>query len=138
MSDPACSVRTDEWKLTEYPRMADVESRLPVDHPRRMHPMFDPANIVEGELYDLQADPGEATNLLGTEGRSDVEERLCARLDEWKRDCEPSVDWDALRPPAGFVWSQQRFIEGATAQRIASVWPGRTVTSRRRWQSQKA
>ena len=93
--------------------------------------MFDPANIVEGELYDLRADPGEGTNLLGAEGCSGVEERLRARLDEWKRGCEPTVDWDALRPPAGFVWSQQRFIEGTTAQRVASVWSGQAVVRRR-------
>jgi arylsulfatase A-like enzyme len=122
MTEPACSVRTREWKLTDYPRMADIESRLPVDHPRRMHPMFSPERLIEGELYDLRSDPYETTNLLGSPGRSKIEATLRARLDVWKRECEPTVDWSALRPPDGFAWSQQRMIEGATTRRLATVW----------------
>lgn len=122
MSRPAVSVRTARWKRTHYPCMADVEMRLPSDHPRRHDAMFDPENLVEGELYDLANDPSETRNLW----LSDASSESCAELDrllaEWEESCEPSIDWTRLIPPKGFQWSQQRLLEGPTLRNISQVW----------------
>lgn len=132
MTEPACAVRTERWKLTDYPRMADVELRLPVDHPRNMHPMFDPENLVEGELYDLQADPEERANLIASPEHADAREQLRALLDDWRASCEPAVAWEDYTPPYGFRWSQQRLVEGSSLRDLATVWGGQRVAPRRR------
>ncbi|MDI9601425.1 MAG: sulfatase-like hydrolase/transferase [Acidobacteriota bacterium] len=122
MTEPAVSVRTNDWKLTRYPKMADIEARLPGDHPYRGHPMFDPENLVEGELYDLATDPSETRNLLLTGASGGVCETLDCALDKWQDVCEPALDWSRLTPPANFHWSQQRLMEGATLRNVAKSW----------------
>lgn len=84
--------------------------------------MFDSENIVEGELYDLAADPSETRNLLLTGASPDVCEDLDRALDEWQDACEPALDWSRLTPSASFHWSQQRLMEGATLRNVAESW----------------
>ena len=60
------TVRTPQWKLVE-----------PGDHPNW-----------EPQLFDLENDPRERTNVYGTPGAADAQRKLAARLQEW----------DAARP----------------------------------------
>ncbi len=129
MPEPACSIRTERWKMTRYPRQAEVEHRLPYDHPRRGHPMFWPENLVEGELYDLDADPAETRNLLASPDHREVVRQLTERLDQWKAECEPRVAWEEVALREGTGWSQQGLIEGSRARRLTEVW-GTTPTRR--------
>jgi arylsulfatase A-like enzyme len=131
MTEPAVSVRTRQWKRTRYPHMADIEHRLPGDHPRRGHPMFDEESLVEGELYDLATDPGETRNLLLEQPGHPALSALDRQLDEWQDSCEPAVDWELLTPPPGFHWSQQRLMEGATLRNISKTWGDRPPVARR-------
>lgn len=122
MPEPACSIRTDRWRMTSYPRPAEIEHRLPGDHPRRGHPMFWPEDLVDGELYDLDQDPAETRNLIASPEHADVRARLGARLEQWKAECEPRVAWEDVLVREGTGWSQQGLIEGSRARRLADIW----------------
>ncbi len=131
MNEPACMVRTDRWKLTDYPRSDEIEARLSGDDPLRWTDMFLAENLVGGELYDLAADPHETRNLIASPEHQRVLAQLRARLDDWKRECEPRAAWEDLLPPPGAGWSEQGRIEGDRMKRITEVFPGPARMKRR-------
>jgi len=88
--DPLRCVRTGRYKL-----IARFEASNPVEAPAdimrsptyaTMIPaMVEPA-ATPFELYDLQADPGEQTNLAGQPEHGELEADLKRRLHDWMRD----------------------------------------------------
>ncbi len=50
------------------------------------------------ELYDLEADPYEFTNLAGSEAQAEVRDALAARLAQWRRETsDPLLDAEVLQ-----------------------------------------
>ncbi|WP_435146100.1 sulfatase family protein [Halobaculum sp. P14] len=75
---PYRGVRTPRWKLVEYLKDDD------------------------GELYDLDADPGETTNLYGDPDYADVTDRLHADLEDWWAATDGDTDEWVSEPSLSF------------------------------------
>ncbi len=97
------SVRTDQWKYieTRRPSLPTALRRLYRARDSISNPQYALATIrnaiqsvlsptVDRELFDLERDPGETTNLVVE--REDVADRLQERLDAWLRECETHAD----------------------------------------------
>ena len=66
-------IRTDDWKLVLY----HDEKGKPLDGGSRRH-----------ELFHLEADPGELTNLYGKPSARNVQQKLETRLLGWMHKTE--------------------------------------------------
>ncbi|KAG2959939.1 hypothetical protein PC120_g28061 [Phytophthora cactorum] len=61
--EPALMIRKGAWKLTWYPGQEELHDRLMNDHYLKFTHMF-LEDVVDGELYQLDQDPGETHNLF--------------------------------------------------------------------------
>jgi arylsulfatase A-like enzyme len=93
------SVRTERWKYieTRYPSLPAVARRMYRARGELSDPMYVLVTLRDAvqarltreprrELYDLDADPAEARNLVAD--RPDRADEFAGRLAEWLRDCE--------------------------------------------------
>ena len=72
--DGMLAIRVGQWKLIE------ARGSGGFTQPRRQK--VDPKDAA-GQLYDLEADPGETTNLIGNASQSARAEELKSELEQW-------------------------------------------------------
>lgn len=115
---PCTMIRTDRQKLVLYPT-DDLESRLPRDHPGRFAEFYaDP--VITGELYDLEADPGELLNLFDDPQYQPVVAEMRSLRDRWRDSLGPVARWPHQpEMSSGFRYFQME--QGLLSRKISEM-----------------
>lgn len=117
MPEPAVMVRTQTHKLCRYPGTADLDERLPLDHPAKFAPLMD-LPPVEVELYDLEKDPAEIYNVADDPTYAQVRSELEAAIADWDRSQPVQVEWTDLCPDGPTKWNFFSFENGNLARQV--------------------
>jgi arylsulfatase len=105
-TEPALMIRKDQWKLTLYPNQEAIHDRLLHDHYLKYTSMF-MDDVIEGELYNLEADPQESSNLFYDSTWEDIKEQLMSRLTSWQSELGATANYDELEKSINTVNSYQ-------------------------------
>jgi arylsulfatase len=105
-AEPALMIRKDHWKLTLYPSQDTIHDRLLHDHFLKYTSMF-LDNVIEGELYNLDADPHEVNNLFYDSANEVIKEQLISHLMAWRSELGALANYDKLEPSINTVNSYQ-------------------------------
>jgi arylsulfatase A-like enzyme len=119
---PALMVRDKEWKLTSYPEGHQLEEFLPQDHPLKMSDFFNGEEVL-GELYDLNNDPEERTNLFHPPDYSEIKQRYLSELDVWLAGLGPICNTDTNVIPN--LYGSYVHLQGENANRIKESLQGK-------------
>ena len=118
--DPMRCVRTPKWKLIANFEFAPTQETPPggrsvytavVEYERNMAPELErPARHPSIELYDLESDPLERTNLADDPEHRDTRNELIRSLRSWMEDTEDPL-LEGATPQRAYIERMQQFRE---------------------------
>ncbi|MFI2856284.1 sulfatase-like hydrolase/transferase [Paenibacillus sp. JSM ZJ436] len=117
--EPALMIRKGAWKLTWYPGQEELHDRLMNDHYLKYTHMF-LDDVVEGELYHLDQDPGETHNLFQDPAHAAVREALLQRLLAWRAGLGPLADLDDMQQARNTV-NSYHLLQGDNLARMQTL-----------------
>ncbi|MCL2833418.1 MAG: sulfatase-like hydrolase/transferase [Treponema sp.] len=117
-NEPVITVRDKQWKLTYYPAQDRLHEMLPGDHYLKYSDYLC-ENIIDGELYDLTADPHEINNLFSINQYSNIKEKYMNEINQFINGLGNIVNYRAAcstmsKQPGGYS-----LIQGNGRKRIA-------------------